>query len=78
MPCKMIGPVFEAYSKDAEFKEVTFVKVDVDDSADIATKYGIQSMPTFLFLKDGGMVTRFSGADASKLRETIRSVQKLR
>ena len=75
MPCKMISPVFEAYSKDTLFKNAVFVKVDVDESVELAMKYGVQSMPTFLFFKSGEVVTRFSGADTNKLRETILSVQ---
>ncbi|CAM9268554.1 unnamed protein product [Ectocarpus fasciculatus] len=71
MPCKMIAPVFEAYSKEADFKNTAFVKVDVDDATEIAMKYGVQAMPTFLFIKDGSVVNRFSGADAAKLRQTI-------
>jgi thioredoxin 1 len=75
MPCKMIAPVFEAFSKDSEFKKTVFVKVDVDESQELAMKYGVQSMPTFLFLKDGKVLTRFSGSNAAKLRENIQSMQ---
>ena len=75
MPCKMIAPVFEAYSKDVDFKNTAFVKVDVDEATEIAMKYGVQAMPTFLFIKDGSVVNRFSGADAAKLRQTILAEQ---
>ncbi len=38
MPCKMISPVFEEYSGSKEFSDVTFVKVDVDDAPDVASR----------------------------------------
>lgn len=35
---------------------VAFVKVDTDKSADIAQKYGVRTMPTFIFIKDNNVV----------------------
>ena len=75
MPCKMVAPIYEAYSKEPVFKSTVFLKVDVDESQDLAMKYGVQSMPTFLFLKDGKELSRFSGAAVDKLRDTIQSLQ---
>jgi len=70
-PCKRIAPAFEELSK--KFSNVTFLKVDVDDSEDIASKYGIQSLPTFVFLKNGVEVHRIEGAD---LRAVIAQLEK--
>ena len=59
-PCKMIAPFFEEMA--GEFDDsCVFVKVDVDEGADIAREYKVMSMPTFIFFKDGDVVDRFSG-----------------
>ena len=43
----------------------------MDSAADVAKEYAIQSMPTFLFFKNGAIVARFSGASVDKLRSVI-------
>ncbi|KAM3506297.1 hypothetical protein MY11210_007599 [Beauveria gryllotalpidicola] len=56
-PCKAITPVFEKLAdKHAVPGSFAFVKVNVDEAADAAQKYGITAMPTFLFFKDGKQV----------------------
>lgn len=72
MPCKMIAPVFEEMSD--EFNQALFIKVDVDDVPEIAQRYQVLAMPTFLFLRGGKIVGRFSGASAEKLREMLTSL----
>ena len=47
-PCKMIGPKFEEFSKEAANEKVKFIKVDVDEASDVSEKYGISAMPTFM------------------------------
>ncbi len=60
-PCKRIAPAFEELAK--KFSNVTFLKVDVDDSDDIAAKFNVNSLPTFVFLKNGVEAHRIEGAD---------------
>jgi thioredoxin 1 len=74
MPCKIIAPVYAEMSAAEEFSNAVFVKVDIDKVQSIAEKYEITSMPTFLFIKDGAVVSRFSGASVEKLAETIKSL----
>jgi thioredoxin 1 len=74
-PCKMISPTIQAMSD--EFKDVVFVKVDVDVNKAVSAQYQIQSMPTFLFIKNGGVVDRFSGADANRIRTTVLRLREL-
>ena len=50
---------------------VLFVKVDIDKIPDAARKYDIKSLPTFVFLKGGVELSRFSGADVNLLKSTI-------
>lgn len=49
-PCKMMSPIVDELSKETDVK---VVKINVDDSPEIAQKYGIMSIPTFIVFKDG-------------------------
>ena len=59
-PCRMLAPVLEELDKDASF-DVKIVKVDVDEAPEIAEKYGVQSIPTLLVIKDGRIVNQALG-----------------
>lgn len=60
-PCKKLSPTLDEVSK--EFGDrVNIVKVDVDESEDLAMTYGIRSVPTVLFFKNGQQVDKFVGA----------------
>lgn len=50
-PCKMLAPILEELSN--ELSDVKIVKVDVDESPETASVYGIQSIPTMKVFKDG-------------------------
>ncbi|MBR9999846.1 MAG: thioredoxin [Cyclobacteriaceae bacterium] len=60
-PCKLIGPVVEELAREYDGKAV-FAKVDVDSNPVISAKYGIRSIPTLLFFKNGEIVDRQIGA----------------
>jgi len=68
-PCKVIAPKIEELA--AEFPDVVFLKVDVDECEDIASEYEITAMPTFVFIKRKQKGDAFSGANADKLKEYI-------
>lgn len=60
-PCKKLSPTLDEVSE--EFGDrVNIVKVDVDESEDLAMTYGIRSVPTVLFFKNGQQVDKFVGA----------------
>ena len=60
-PCRMIAPILDELSD--EFQEKAVVgKVNVDLESDISTKYGITSIPTLLFFKDGKVQNQIMGA----------------
>lgn len=59
-PCKMIAPVIEQLSEELEAK-VTVVKLDVDESPDVAGKYGVMSIPTLLVFENGKETKRAVG-----------------
>ncbi len=60
-PCRMIAPVIEELAEDFDGK-AKIAKVNTDDEQEIAVKYGIRSIPTILFFKDGEMVDQMVGA----------------
>lgn len=60
-PCRMIAPTIDALAKDNKGK-VVFGKLNTDDNMAIASKFGIMSIPTLLFLKDGELVDKMIGA----------------
>ena len=51
-PCKMQAPVFDALAEELEGK-VKFGKVDVDEEAALALKYGIMNIPTLVVMNKG-------------------------
>lgn len=60
-PCKKLSPTLDEVSE--EFGDrVNIVKVDVDESEDLAMTYGTRSVPTVLFFKNGQQVDKFVGA----------------
>ena len=59
-PCKSMHPIFTRMAK--KYKSVRFARVNVDNAQDIATKYGVQSIPTFIMFKKGEIVNTMIGA----------------
>jgi len=66
-PCKMIAPVFVELSRKIG-QQLLFAKVDIDEVPDVAAEYGVVSMPTFLFIRDGQEIDRIVGADRKELQ----------
>jgi len=60
-PCKMIAPALEEISEELADK-VTIAKVDIMENTDIASKYGVQSIPLLILFKDGKPVAQKLGA----------------
>ena len=59
-PCKSMHPIFTRMAK--KYKQVRFARVNVDNAQDIAMKYGVQSIPTFIMFKNGEIVNQMVGA----------------
>jgi thioredoxin 1 len=60
-PCKMIAPVLEKLA-DEYGEKVTIAKVNTDENAEWAMKYGVQGIPTLLFIKGGQVKDTIVGA----------------
>lgn len=58
-PCKMLGPIIEKLGNS--MNDVKFIKVDVDKHEELARRYGVMSIPTIIFFKDGKEVTKRIG-----------------
>jgi thioredoxin 1 len=65
-PCRMIAPVIEELADDFEGK-ANICKVNTDDEQEVAVKYGIRSIPTILFFKDGELVDQMVGASSKQI-----------
>lgn len=57
-PCKMFSPVFDKVMMETG---VNYQKIDVDSNKDLALKYGVMSVPTLIFERDGVVVNRRTG-----------------
>src|SRR5215813_14793621 len=60
-PCRAIAPVLEELARTSEGR-VTLAKVNVDENPGLAARYGIRSIPTILFVKDGKVADQVIGA----------------
>ena len=59
MPCKMLSPILEELSE--EIDDVKIVKVNTDKNQELASSFGIMSIPTLLFVKDGKIIDTLVG-----------------
>src|SRR5512133_3029597 len=70
-PCKMVAPVLDKLAKEYSGK-VMVAKVNTDDNPEWAQRYGVQGIPTMLFIAGGKIVHRQVGALPERmLRETV-------
>jgi thioredoxin 1 len=60
-PCRMIAPAIEELSKEFDGK-AKIAKVNVDEQPNLAGQYGVRSIPTLLFFRDGKVVEQLVGA----------------
>lgn len=73
-PCRAIAPIVEELAEDFGDK-VKFTKCNVDENPVTPTKYGIKSIPTLIFFKDGEIQDKVIGIVAkSRLEEMISQV----
>lgn len=69
-PCKMLAPTIEALADELDGK-IAVGKVDVDENRELAMKYGVMSIPTVIYFKNGEEVARLVGVQSrEKLIET--------
>jgi len=74
-PCHMLAPIFEkvaqSYTSGVEFKTV-----NIDDNQELASKYGINSIPTIIFLQEGLVVKTLVGLQKEQtIRDAIEQLK---
>lgn len=68
-PCRAMAPVVDKLAE--EHPEVRFGKVNVDEEGELASQFGIFSIPTFLVVKDGKVQAQTAGARPKEALETL-------
>lgn len=69
-PCRMIAPVVEELAADYQGKAL-IGKLNVDENPGIASRYGVTSIPTLLFFKDGDVKDQMIGVPAGNAKRMI-------
>jgi thioredoxin 1 len=73
-PCRQIAPIVEELADEFEGK-AKVGKVDVDDNPQTAKEYGVRSIPTLLFFKDGEVQEQLVGAAGKQpLKENLEAL----
>ncbi len=65
-PCRMLAPAIEELSNEFEGKALV-AKVNIDECEELAAEFGIRSVPTMLFFKNGEIVDTVIGAQAKQV-----------
>ena len=69
-PCKMVGPILDKIAKEFAGK-VIVAKVNTDNDSEWANKYGVQGIPTMLFMANGKVVHQQVGALPEPMLRTV-------
>jgi len=73
-PCQMLTPIVEELVGEYEGK-VNILKVDIDEAQEIAQEYGVTSIPTILFIRQGEVVDKLVGFQSKDaLKEKLDSM----
>ena len=70
-PCRMLSPVLEEVSNEVD--TYSFYKLDVDESEEVARRYGIMTIPTLLLFEDGELKQTLVGF---KTKEELKEILK--
>ncbi|KAH7859253.1 hypothetical protein Vadar_033659 [Vaccinium darrowii] len=72
MPSVAMNPFFEELANTHQ--DVLFLTVDVDDVKEVAEKYEVKAMPTFLLIKEGAQVDKLVGANPDEIKKRIQAL----
>ncbi len=70
-PCLQIAPVLSKWASNDYRTNVIFMKINVDKNDDLANKFSVNILPTFVLFKQGKEISRLTGADSMNLRREI-------
>ncbi len=69
-PCRQVTPIFEELADEAGGK-VRFAKLNIDENQDLATRFGVLSIPTFILFDEGAPIDRIMGAMPKQVFEQL-------
>ncbi len=70
-PCRMVAPILDKIGKEKSGKLIV-AKVNTDESSEWASKYGVQGIPTLLFIADGKVIqTQVGALPESMLKQVV-------
>ncbi|KAI5656871.1 hypothetical protein M9H77_25664 [Catharanthus roseus] len=72
MPSVAMNPFFEELATN--FPDVSFLTVDVDEVKEVASKYEVKAMPTFLLMKNGSPIDKLVGANPDEIKKRIENL----
>src|SRR3954469_20783862 len=67
-PCRVMNPLLEELAADRD--DLKIVSVDVDNEQELAVKYGVLGMPTFMLFQHGAVIQSLTGARPRKRLES--------
>ncbi len=68
-PCRMQAPIIDQLA--AEHSNIVFGKVNVDEESDLASEYGITSIPTLIIFNDGQLINQVTGVTSKASLERM-------
>ncbi|KAL2496199.1 Thioredoxin-like protein CXXS1 [Forsythia ovata] len=69
VPSVAMKPFFERLA--LKYQDILFLRVDVDEVKELASKMEIKAMPTFLFMREGALVDKLVGANPEKIKKSV-------
>ena len=76
-PCRMQSPILDQLAEEVHEDDLKICKMDVDENPNTARQFGIMSIPTLLFKKDGQVVKQVAGVHTkAQLKEIIAELSK--
>ncbi|TKY58787.1 Thioredoxin H2 [Spatholobus suberectus] len=73
-PCKLMDPIIQEFA--AKYRDVEFVKIDVDELMEVSQHFQVQAMPTFMLIKKGKVADRVAGVKKEELQRLIEQHRK--
>ncbi|KAK7386942.1 hypothetical protein VNO78_27332 [Psophocarpus tetragonolobus] len=73
-PCKLMDPVIQEFA--AKYRDVNFVKIDVDELMEVSQYFQVQVMPTFMLIKKGKVADQVVGVKKEELQSLIEQHRK--
>ena len=71
-PCQRIKPMIEKLSEGLDESKIEIYTVDIDSNDELADKYNIRSVPTFLLILQDECIDQCSGADITKVHQLLK------